>query len=235
MRRPERFGLRFFATALTDQSPTFVRAARARRQWPFGDESRCVDLHINSQYCWLMQRSTALNHLPVLLDDLTRRARAVGLTDAAWAARAGMPKETLSRLRRRSTCDFSSLRSLAAAVGAKLAVVDTNAVSAGQQSPSRHTVASVDRDYEERLVGLCVSRHPDVSHWASFGPGFFMAGLAVMLASTREFDRGTHLALAEQLHPGASEPEVFDRWLAVSPVRPSRFLPLVLAQLAHAA
>jgi hypothetical protein len=96
-------------------------------------------------------------------------------------------------------------------------------------------VTSVDRDYEERLVALCASGNLDASYWAGFGPGFFMAGLAVMLASTRDFDRRTLLALAEQLHPGASEPDVFARWLASSPLRPSRFLPLVSAQLAHAA
>jgi hypothetical protein len=177
-----------------------------------------------------MSRSTPPAELALLLTDLTQRARALGLTDAAWAARAGMPKETLSRLRRRSTCDYSSLKSLATAVGAKLAVTD-----ATRRTGSRHMVARVDRDYEERLAGLCASRNLDADYWLGFGPGFFMAGLAVMLASTRDFDRRALLALAEELHPGASEPAVFARWLASSPLRPSRFLPLVAAQLAYAA
>jgi len=41
---------------------------------------------------------------------------ALGLTDTAWANRAGVWKETLSRLRRREACDFETLRSLAHAV-----------------------------------------------------------------------------------------------------------------------
>lgn len=45
-------------------------------------------------------------------------ARALGLTETAWADRAHLCKETLSRLRRRQTCDFESLRALAEAVGA---------------------------------------------------------------------------------------------------------------------
>ena len=43
------------------------------------------------------------------------------------------------------------------------------------------------------------------------------------------------LALAETLHPGATEPAVFARWLAHSPLRPSRFLPMVSAMVNRAA
>jgi hypothetical protein len=50
-----------------------------------------------------------------------------------------------------------------------------------------------------------------------------------MLASVEGHDRRAFLSLAEQLHPGASEPAVFSRWLERSPVRPSRFLPLMAA------
>ena len=53
-----------------------------------------------------------------------------------------------------------------------------------------------------------------------------MAGLAVMLAGVDGFDRPGLLALAEVLHPGAGEPEVFSRWLQRSPLRPYRFLPI---------
>jgi hypothetical protein len=62
-----------------------------------------------------------------------------------------------------------------------------------------------------------------------------MAGLAVMLASARGSDRRGLLALAERLHPGASEVAVFERWLERSPVRPTRFLSLLDPRLAHAA
>ncbi len=56
-----------------------------------------------------------------------------------------------------------------------------------------------------------------------------------MLASVQGRDRRALLAMAEQIHPGATEPVVFNLWLERSPVRPSRFLPMVDAQLPHAA
>ena len=62
-----------------------------------------------------------------------------------------------------------------------------------------------------------------------------MAGLAVMMASTPGYDRRALLALAEQLHPGATEVAVFSRWLERSPVRPTRFLALLDAGTARAA
>jgi len=71
--------------------------------------------------------------------------------------------------------------------------------------------------------------------WAAAGPAFFMAGLAVMLASNADADRRGLLALAERLHPGASEVPVFARWLKRSPLRPSRFLPMLAMEITHAA
>jgi len=173
------------------------------------------------------------SHLAPLLELLTRRARVQGLTDSAWAARAGLRKETLSRLRGRSDCDFETLSALAQAVGARIGATD--AFAAESTTPDGHFVRNVDRDYEERLVDLCASRNISVEQWQSHGPRFFMAGLAVMLANLPEFDRRALLDLAENLHPGASAPEVFARWLARSPLRPSRFLPLVSARVRHAA
>jgi len=175
-----------------------------------------------------MSKSTGL--LTAALQDLTARARSAGLTDTAWAERAGVRKETLSRLRGRATCDFSTLSALAEAVGAHLSVTEPPAATVG-----RHLPASMDREYEERLLDLCASRTLNPSRWEQLGPRFFMAGLAVMLASTREFDRRSLLALAEELHPGASEPTVFARWLKMSPLRPSRFLPMLGARVKRAA
>jgi hypothetical protein len=63
---------------------------------------------------------------------------------------------------------------------------------------------------------------------------FFMAGLAVMRASVPELDRRGLLSLAELLHPGSSEPVVFEQWLKRSPVRPSRFLPMLAMEMKHA-
>ena len=92
-----------------------------------------------------------------------------------------------------------------------------------------------DRDYEERLAGLCASRTFDRERWRRAGPGFFMAGIAVMAASASEFDRRALLELAEDLHAGSSQVGVFALWLKDSPVRPSRFLPMAIAAVRHAA
>jgi hypothetical protein len=62
-----------------------------------------------------------------------------------------------------------------------------------------------------------------------------MSGVAVMLASVRGFDRRRYLELAEALHPGSTEPGVFSRWLAETPLGPSRFLPPLLAMTRRAA
>ncbi len=161
------------------------------------------------------------------LAQLTREARRRGLNDARWAAAAGLRKETLSRLRRRSSCDLATLEALAAAVGARLAVASGPPVEAG---PDGDFPARIEREYEDRLLALCGSGVTDPTAWRVAGPAFFMAGLAVMLAGTRGFERGRYLALAEALHRGSSRAEVFAEWLARSPVRPSRFLPLARAR-----
>ena len=154
-------------------------------------------------------------------------------TDTARDAdRARLRKETLSRLRRRETCDFETLRSLAHALGARLGVLE---VQTPGSTPVGHFPAKVDRHYEEHLVELCVSRNREPGRWAARGPRFFMAGLAVMLASMRGEARDELVALAERLHPGASEVTVFSRWLERSPVRPTRFLALLDARLADKA
>jgi hypothetical protein len=165
-----------------------------------------------------MQRST--RDLPDLLLALSRRARDLGWTDTAWCTRAGVRKETLSRLRSRGTCDFGTLESLARAVGSRLQVRE---LKLPDTTADGHFPAAVGRDHEERLADLCASGRLDDGAWASLGPRFFMAGLAVLAASDPQLDRAGLLALAERLHPGAGEPAVFARWLRSSPVRPTRF------------
>ena len=91
--------------------------------------------------------------------------------------------------------------------------------------------AQLSREYEEQLLDLCASGNVEPKHWRRYGPPFFMAGLAVMLASVPEFDRRSFLDLAEILHSGSSQVGVFTLWLERSPVRPSRFLPMLLAGL----
>jgi hypothetical protein len=179
---------------------------------------------------WLMLKSTA--ELKRLLDALTVAARNKGLNDASWASAAGFSKETLSRLRRRNSCDLSTLIALANAAGASLSV--TVATQPATTSDG-HFPSELSRDYEQQLLTLCASRQLDPAAWAAAGPAFFMAGLAVMLASGADADRRGLLALAEVLHPGATEVPVFARWLKRSPLRPSRFLPMLAVETRHAA
>ncbi len=171
-----------------------------------------------------MYKSTPLSGV---LGVLGRQARTLGLTDTEWSARAGVRKETLSRLRRRDTCDFATLLALADVVSLRLGVLEAPGpdTTADGQLP-----AAVSRDYEAQLVDLCDSGSLDPERWSRAGPRFFVAGLAVMLASVRDHDRRGLLALAERLHCGASEPAVFTRWLERSPVRPTRFLPLLASE-----
>ena len=115
---------------------------------------------------------------------------------------------------------------------ARLEVLDLHTPSS---TPDGHFPAQVDRDYEERLVALCAAGDLSPALWESRGPRCFMAGLAVMLASHPGYDRRSLLALAEQLHPGASEVAVFADWLERSPLRPWHFLPLLDARLKHTA
>ena len=66
------------------------------------------------------------------------------------------------------------------------------------------------------------------------GPAFFMGGLAVMVASLPDVDRRGLLNLAGALHPGITQVSVFAQWLKRSPVRPSRFFPMLAMENKHA-
>jgi hypothetical protein len=176
-----------------------------------------------------MFKSTTLK---ALLDSLTVAARKKGLNDTAWASAAGFSKETLSRLRRRSSCDLSTLTALAGAIDASLSVTVADQPAA---TTDGHFPRELSRDYERQLLALCASRKLDPAAWAVAGPAFFMAGLAVMLAGNADSDRRGLLELAELLHPGATDVPVFARWLKRSPLRPSRFLPMLAMEKRHAA
>jgi hypothetical protein len=177
----------------------------------------------------LMQESTTLS---AVLATLGQQARALGLTDTEWAARAGVRKETLSRLRRRETCDFSTLRTLAKVVGMRVGVLETRLPGTVADG---HFPAALSREYEEQLVELCASGSLDPERWSRLGPRFFMAGLAVLCASVQGLDRRGLLDLAERLHPGASAAAAFALWLERSPVRATRFVPLLEAEHRRAA
>lgn len=165
--------------------------------------------------------NTSTPALPArLLDQMSRTARGIHATDAAWAKASGLPKETLSRLKRSPSCDLRTLAALAQAAGYVLVAVPAT-VEGGAQLPD-----AFGREYEDDLLDLCASGNVDPDHWRAHGPGFFMGGLAVLLASARGFERERYLRLAEALHPGISTPEVFALWLKRSPLRAGRFLPM---------
>jgi len=174
----------------------------------------------------------SITDLRSVLDILEHKVRALELTDTEWATRAGIRKETLSRLHSRRSCDFATLQALAGVVGARVGVIDGN--MPGSTEDGRFP-ARLDREYEEQLLDLCASGDLEPARWRHCGPAFFMAGLAVMVASVPEFDRRSLLDLAEALHAGSSQVGVFALWLERSPVRPSRFLPMLLAGMRHAA
>jgi len=155
-----------------------------------------------------------------LVAQMSPAAKAKFSTDSRWAKASGLPKETLSRLKSQASCDWRTLAALARAAGVTFVVAPADAV-AGAHFPSR-----LGRDLEDDLLDLSASGNLDAAAWRARGPGFFMGGLAVMLASARGFERERYMRLAEELHPGVSNPEVFGTWLKRSPVRPSRFLPM---------
>ena len=171
-----------------------------------------------------------------LLASLRVSARQRFASDAQWARASGVPKETLSRLRTRASCDSRTLWALASGAGCTLVAVPAAAqAAAGAEDASPR---SFDRGYESSLLELCASGNTESTRWRAHGPAFFMAGLATLLAGVGGFERKRYLRLAESLHRGVTTPEVFGLWLKESPVRPARFLPMLRArrrvQPAHA-
>ena len=177
--------------------------------------------------------------LPLLLKSMEAAAAARNWSDRKWAAKARVRPETVSRLRNRGDCVLSTLEALAHAVGLRLFVgPNPGAQATASKSGTaelRHMPARYGRGEEQKLLDLCSEPAADLGQWRSAGPSFFMGGLAVMLASARGYDRARYLDLAESLHPGITTPEVFSAWLAQSPVRPSRFRPMLEKWRAKAA
>lgn len=156
-----------------------------------------------------------------LLSDLSRRARLRGWSDAEWARQAGVPKETLCRLRSRASCELATLEALSAAVAAEIRIVPGRpSLTVDGRWPRR-----LDRAAEDRLLDVLASGRRDAEEWRALGPPFFVAGLAVLMANLDERERRRYLALAETLHPGSTTPDVFATWLAGTPLPPSRLVP----------
>ena len=177
--------------------------------------------------------------LPLLLKSMEAAAAVRNWSDREWAARAGVRPETLSRLRNRGDCVLSTLEALAHVVGLRLSIGPNPGAQASVlksiAAELRNMPVKYGREEEQKLLDLCSEPMSDLGRWRSAGPAFFMGGLAVMLASGRGVDRARYLDLAESLHAGITTPEVFSAWLAQSPVRPSRFLPMLEKWRAKAA
>jgi DNA-binding phage protein len=175
--------------------------------------------------------SESHGQLTPLVSALSQAAAARGLSDSAWARAAGIPRESLSRLRRRGDCNFSTLARLASALDHDWQLAPRAVLALGADG---HFPALYSRSLEEQLLQLAASGDRAPERWRQQGPAFFMAGLAVLLAGSQLCPRRPYLVLAEQLHPGISEPGAFQRWLTRSPVQASRFLPQLEQALAHA-
>src|ERR1035437_1283568 len=103
-----------------------------------------------------------------LLDQMSKAAKERFLTDSSWAKASGLPKETLSRLKRNPSCDLRTLGALAQTAGYTLVAVPAT-VQGGEHMPS-----SFGREYEDDLLDLCASGSVDSNLWRAHGPGFFM-------------------------------------------------------------
>lgn len=165
--------------------------------------------------------TSTLKSLPAqLLGRMQAVARQKFGSLGGWAQAAGVPRETLSRLKSQASCDLRTLAALTTAAGYMLTVMPATAT---EDSAFPQTLT---RELETRLLELAASGNTDSAAWRQHGSPFFMGGLAVLLASARGFDREKYLRLADELHPGISTPEVFDQWLRETPLRASRFLPM---------
>jgi hypothetical protein len=163
--------------------------------------------------------------LPELLAAMTRQAQARGLNGRQWAAAAGLRHETLCRVKQRGSCDAATLLALARGCGLELTV---RAPDASDSNADRLFPARLSRDLEERLLMLCAHNDVDPDHWRALGPGFFVAGVANLVASANGLDPdGRYAKLAETLHPGVRSLQAFRLWLSRSPIKPSRFLPML--------
>ena len=145
----------------------------------------------------------------LLLAQLSRAAALRFGSDAAWARAAGLPKETLSRLKRAASCDLRTLAALAQAVGYTLTATPAER-AADRTGSAAHMPERFDRGSEQMLLDLVASGDLDPEAWRAADAG-----------------RQRLLDLAETLHPGVSTPEVFGAWLDASPLQPSRFLPML--------
>jgi len=110
-------------------------------------------------------------------------------------------------------------------------LVPAEPAKANHPASGRRDEPSWDRRTEERAVELASSGDFRPSRWLRAGAPELLAGICLILASHRRFDRTRMLALAERLHPGMSSPAMFGRWLKATPLHAERFVALLEARL----
>ena len=84
----------------------------------------------------------------ILLEQMSAAAKRLFSTDSGWAKASGLPKETLSRLKRNPSCDLQTLAALAQTAGYTLVAVPASA-QAGAHMPN-----AFGREYEDDLLDL---------------------------------------------------------------------------------
>jgi len=84
-----------------------------------------------------------------LLEGMSAAARRRFGSDRRWAAACRLPPETLSRLRKRASCDFRTLEALASAAGFRLILV-----------PAAAAASAFGRQREDELLDLAASGVP---------------------------------------------------------------------------
>src|ERR1035437_720342 len=94
-----------------------------------------------------------------LLDQMSKAAKEIFSTDSSWAKASGLPKETLSKLKRNPSCDLQTLAALAQTAGYTLIAVPAT-VQGGEHMPNAFL-----REYEDELLNLCASGNAEPDVW----------------------------------------------------------------------
>ncbi|MFM1886793.1 MAG: hypothetical protein RL026_1950 [Pseudomonadota bacterium] len=92
----------------------------------------------------------------------------------------------------------------------------------------------VGRELEERILQQVAAGSTDRAAWQALGPASFVAGLLQMLAGLPVPAAPAWARLAEELQPGIGRAADLEAWLATTPLKPARLMPMVRARLAHA-
>ena len=108
-------------------------------------------------------------HPGLLLTQMSRAAALRFGSDAAWARAAGLPKETLSRLKTAASCDLRTLAALAQAIGYTLTATPAQHAF-GDAGPSGHMPERFDRRFEQMLLDLITSGDLDPGAWLDASP-----------------------------------------------------------------